>query len=263
MADYFSTKKAFDIGDPPDDIDLDAPPVTGFDYLYRVRLETRNCPKVVVSNIDTSQFLCHQTVKVDFGNGFIRATPGFEPNSKWQENQLNTFSRYRDELLTNREALKMKFAKREYPGLRKKEWCLYSLGWEKFEEIYDKDWAKCKTFAFSDKGNPPLLSVILYLNQSEITTLLSYHIDWLQKIKFTHFQGEWIYALLSRLEKPLDPDTCSLLRNLSRVCSILRSELSSPEDEALKPLNIIITIISNCFDQKDMNDDFLNEDCVF
>lgn len=267
MADSY-LKKAFDIGELPENIDLDSPPVTGFDYLYRVRLETKKCPKVVVSNIDTTQFICQQTIKYDLGNGFVRASPGFEPNAKWQQEQLNLFTKTSDELLTNQSNLRSKFPKREFPKINKKaEWCVFCLGKEKYEQMFGKNSdkpeeedgvPKQKKSRFTSEKNPPLLSIILYLSQSHIIKLITYHIEWLEKAKFSHDQGKWLYALLLCLQKPLDPDTCALLRSLSRVCSSLRSSLFDTNDEALKPLNSIITIISQYFDQKDMSDDFSN-----
>lgn len=259
-------KKAFDLGELPENIDLDAPPVTGFDYLYRVRLETKKCPKVVVSNMDTTQFICQQTVKFDLCNGFIRASPGFEPDKKWQEEQLNHFTQTRDQLFFNRDTLKTKFRKKDFPKLNKKvEWCVYCLGKEKYEQTYgakyenfeDESGApKRKKSRITTEKNLPLLSIILYLSQNHVIKLITYHVEWLEKAKFSHDQGKWLYALLLCLETPLDPDTCALLRSLARVCSSLRSDLSDADDEALKPLNSIITIVSEYFDQIDMSDNF-------
>ena len=40
-------------------------------------------------------------------------------------------------------------------------------------------------------------------------------------------QGQWFYSLLAALEKPLLPESCSLIRSLARVCSNLRASLVS------------------------------------
>lgn len=263
-------KKAFDIGELPENIDLDAPPVTGFDYLYRVRLETKNCPKVVVSDIDTTQFICHQTVKFDFCNGFVRASPGFEPDSNWQDDVLSSFTKIRDERRRHDDLLKSKFPAREMPNLsNRSSWCKFCLGKDRYAQICGKkeiadreedDSPKRKRTRVCNEGNPPYLSFMLYLNQGDIMTLIKYHVEWLKVLKFTHNQGEWLYALLVCLQKPLAPDACDLLRSLSRICSSLRSDILDPEDEALVALNMLITIISHYFDQRDMSDDFFNEE---
>ncbi|GFY50205.1 gem-associated protein 2 [Trichonephila inaurata madagascariensis] len=265
------TKRAFDIGKPPKNFNFDAPPMTGVEYLQRVRLEKRKCPKVVVSNIDKTKFRSRQTVTVDEHNGFICARPGFEPNPQWKEEQLELFSSSKINMFENRTNLKEKFERRDVPKINKfEEWCLYCLGSDKYRLMYGKNESEAsndtKTASVSKKprmedvceSNPPLLSVILYMNQKKITKLLSYHIDWLEELGFSHCQGEWLYALLVGLEKPLDPDTCAMLRILSRSCSKLRNELTSADHEYLKPLNLILSIISEYFDQKDMSDNFID-----
>ncbi|XP_054716849.1 gem-associated protein 2-like [Uloborus diversus] len=258
-------KRAFDMWEVPENIDLNAPPVSGFDYLYRVRLETRKCPKVVVANIDTTKFIHRRTQSVDFHSGFTPAPPGLEPDTEWQKGELELFEKYRTQLFKNRALLKRKFAKRNSPNINKSaEWCLYCLGYEKYNGIYKKidpesdcsSDVPAKKKPCLDLGNRPLLSILLYLNQRSVKKLVSYHTSWLKEIGISKEQGEWIYALLMCLEKPLDPDTCDVLRNLSKLCSSLRLGLLNPQDEMLISLNIIITIIAQCFDQKDLSDTF-------
>ncbi|GFQ64574.1 gem-associated protein 2 [Trichonephila clavata] len=263
-------KLAFKIGKPPKNVNFDAPPMTGVEYLYRVKLEKRKCPKVVVSNIDKTKYRSRQTVTVDDHNGFICARPGFEPNPDWQEEQLELFSNSKTTMFENRTNLKEKFPRRDVPKINKfKEWCLYCLGSDKHRLICREDELEAsvdtQTAEASKKprmddvceSNPPLLSVMLYMNQKRIAKLLSYHIDWLEELGFSHCQGEWLYALLVGLEKPLDPDTCAMLRTLARLCSRLRNDLTSTDHEFLKPLNLILSIISEYFDQKDMSDKFI------
>ncbi|KAF8789609.1 gem-associated protein 2-like [Argiope bruennichi] len=264
------TKKAFVIGEKPENFDMNVPPVTGYDYLYRVRIESRNCPKVVVSDIDKTKFLNRQTVTIDEGNGFISARPGFAPNPEWKELQLETFNSYKQKMSEDRACLKQKFPRKAFPKIKfNQKWCLYCLGTEKHDLIYgraeepeESDGTSCiaisKEIRVSDFPYPPLLSIILYLNQGQIVKLLSYHIEWLEKIGFSHLQGEWLYALLVALEKPLDPDTCALLRSLSRHCSKLRNELPTPDHEFVQALNLLLLIVAHCFDQKDMSDDFIS-----
>jgi len=103
-------------------------------------------------------------------------------------------------------------------------------------------------------GNPPLISVIMHLSQSMIETLLKHHCTHLNEKGFHVQQGPWIYALLSLLEKPLSPDTCSTLRDLARVCGRLRARLDSPSHPHLTPLNLFISIVARYFDQRDLAD---------
>lgn len=304
-------RKAFDIGRIPKNIDLTSPPVTGFDYLYRVRLETRKCPKVVVSDMDTTQFLSRQTVQVDPFNGFVRARPGFEPDTAWQDDQLETFISTRMEVFQNREELKEKFPKKDFPKITNEEaWCLFCLGSKIHHKIFpsrkpttegiplstassvdsnipcssdskqstniilhptgsnvpDADNSEPKSKksrsdqeveTTCDPGNPPLLSIVLHLNQTRVVRLLAFHINWLESAGFSNAQGRWLYALLMCLEKPLDPDTCAMLRSLARISSKLRADLVDPKDDLVLSINLVLSIISRFFDQKDMSDGFL------
>ncbi|XP_035205568.1 gem-associated protein 2-like [Stegodyphus dumicola] len=260
-------KRAFDLSELPKTVDLNSPPVSGLDYLYRVRLESRKCPKIVVSNIDTAQFLHLQNVKVDFCNGFVAAKPGFAPDPRWQKEVLELFMHSKQRFSKNRVMLKTKFPRPDFPKLSKQEqWCIFCLGPKKHDELYNvlsktdcEPSAKGKKLRLSESGNEPLLSVVAHLNQRSVIRLLSYHIDWLEDGSFTHDQGVWIYALLVCLEKPLEPDTCALLRSLSRCCTTHRAKLNNPEDTVLKSLNLIISIIANYFDQKDMSDKFTTD----
>ncbi|KAG8182648.1 hypothetical protein JTE90_018484 [Oedothorax gibbosus] len=366
-----NSRKAFDIGRIPKNLDLSSPPVTGFDYLYRVRLETRKCPKVVVSNIDTTKFLSRQTVQVDPFNGFVRARPGFEPDPAWQDDQLDTFITTRTEVFQNREEMKKKFPKRNFPKITDEQgWCLFCLGstihqkvftsgqnkvettdnaqahfsgstFQRFprestadslgafvskkstndssgvphssstadsklssdsqtlisnssntmdtseaaeessSSVIDRNFKKnlrtqnsqsttpdsepkskrsrCTNPDVTSDGHPPLLSIVLRLNQTRITRLLAFHLNWLDTAGYSDAQGRWLYALLMCLEKPLDPGDCAMLRSLSRKCSRLRSEIVDPKDGLVLSINLVLSIISRFFDQKDMSDGFLVE----
>ena len=45
------------------------------------------------------------------------------------------------------------------------------------------------------------------------------------KVLYCFVQGQWFYALLINLQKPLTPESCSWLRQLARICSIIRATL--------------------------------------
>lgn len=63
-----------------------------------------------------------------------------------------------------------------------------------------------------------------------------------------------MYALLVKLEKPLKPEMGSLIRNLARICSTIRSKLASPDDALLSQLNLFICLVGRYFDQTDLAD---------
>lgn len=74
----------------------------------------------------------------------------------------------------------------------------------------------------------PTLTVILSMNQPKIEQVLEYLIEHIEAEKVIDVQlGRWLYALLTALELPLNPDMCSCLRSLARTCSTIRSQLVS------------------------------------
>lgn len=73
--------------------------------------------------------------------------------------------------------------------------------------------------------NPPTMNIISQMDFVTISTLIRFHARWLQSERLTEERGAWLFALLTRLHKPLDPDMASILRSsLKRFCT-LRSEL--------------------------------------
>jgi hypothetical protein len=65
-------------------------------------------------------------------------------------------------------------------------------------------------------------------------------------------RGQWLYGLLARLEKPLDRNVASLVRQLYRRCSHLRASLaldSSNFDLQIASLNVLIAITGSYFGQ--------------
>lgn len=107
------------------------------------------------------------------------------------------------------------------------------------------------------KCQPPLLSTLQRLSQHEVHKLLKLHVTWIEEGDFSNQNGVWIYSLLACLEKPFGSEIYSTLRDLSRICSQIRSKIISPNDSTIiTKLNLIICIIGRYFNQLDMTDDF-------
>jgi len=72
--------------------------------------------------------------------------------------------------------------------------------------------------------------------------------------------AEWIFALLSAQPTPYEPAMASRMRNVCKSCRKLRANLVSDETTGearqaeIKSLNLLILIISQFFDQKDLAD---------
>merc|ERR1711957_1110351 len=93
-----------------------------------------------------------------------------------------------------------------------------------------------------------------------IRRVLSHHAYYLSEDwSFTETRGRWIYALLSRLEKPLHWDETSMLRGLLRTLCRLRTDMDLDENKemenllvqkkSLSMLNVLITVIGIYFEQ--------------
>ncbi|PNF22411.1 Gem-associated protein 2 [Cryptotermes secundus] len=241
-ADYL--EKALAVGVINEDFDPMIPPATGEEYIQRVVLEASKCEDVLVASVDKSRFK-EQTVNIDVS---IKEPPLITPSIEWQQCQVADFSSVRQNLAKYRSMGIFK------PSIslpaRKDEagWYLLCFGSET-EPVES---------GASNGGVPPLLSILLSMNQPLVHEVLEYHVEWLEeKSSLSVQQGQWLYSLLACLELPLLPETCSLLRTLARECSRLRVSLKSVDHPSLAPLTLIICLVANYFRQMDLADTVL------
>mmetsp|Transcript_7823 Transcript_7823/g.11689 ORF Transcript_7823/g.11689 Transcript_7823/m.11689 type:complete len:397 (+) Transcript_7823:1-1191(+) len=114
----------------------------------------------------------------------------------------------------------------------------------------------------------PSTSLMLQFDQVLTQRLLGYHIDWLPGVHqsseensmITQLQSQWLYSLLTRLEKPLHSDMTARIRSLYRICCRRRFNLTSvmkanrsnerhEEEEELARLNVLISLCGYYFGQ--------------
>ena len=99
----------------------------------------------------------------------------------------------------------------------------------------------------------PTTSLLLQLDQVMTQRVLTYQVQWLESIpNISSARGQWLYGLLARLGKPLDRNIASVVRQLYRRCSSLRSSLladSSSFDVELATLNVLVGITGAYFGQ--------------
>ena len=72
------------------------------------------------------------------------------------------------------------------------------------------------------------------------------------RTSITSARGQWLYGLLARLEKPLDRNVSSVVRQLYRRCCSLRADLSSTSpsfDVELATLNVLVGLSGAYFGQ--------------
>eukprot|EP00798_Chlamydomonas_sp_ICE-L_P000309 gene308-33557_t len=96
----------------------------------------------------------------------------------------------------------------------------------------------------------PMLRLVLSLDHVSVATLLHRLIEQVEGLaRLSYERSQWIFALTASIEKPLHADMSAALRSLLRLCSTLRSKLSTPQDRQLPYLNTLIAITGGYFGQ--------------
>uniref|UniRef100_A0A8C1FCV0 Gem-associated protein 2 n=2 Tax=Cyprinus carpio TaxID=7962 RepID=A0A8C1FCV0_CYPCA len=213
------------------------PPRNPQEYLRQVQREASLCPDVVVAQIDPKKLKKKQSVNVSI-TGCLAAPQGFSPSLKWQQQQVSRFSEVRQPKSEDEDG-----------------WKRFCLGENVCLDIQLKEEDKVNPgLDYVKTGFPPFLSIVSKLNQSTISAVLEYLMNWFEERDFVAQLGRWFYALLACLEKPLLPEAHSLIRQLARRCSAVRANLESKDDDCLSALNLMICIVARYFEQNDLAD---------
>ncbi|XP_073838044.1 gemin 2 isoform X2 [Musca autumnalis] len=249
-------QQALEIREPGENFDPTAPPQNGEEFLMHMLYERKHCPAVVVKK---------PPKKVKPVNGVNNQLEEFElnpdivvdrdllPTKEWKDAQSQGFLRTRSKILMLRQHL----ASHNYDNNLEPPLISDEGAWLKF----------CRE-------NPPKLSVILRLKQRTLEQLLNMISEWL---KGEHMEevacssssaaanhavldlsnseqwlGSWLYAVLSCLHLPLEPNIHSTLRDIARTAMRLRSRLKSQEFQKAIPYNLFIYLIARVFDQLDL-----------
>ncbi|XP_043267350.1 gem-associated protein 2 [Venturia canescens] len=233
------------VGDINDEIDLSLPPTSGEDYIKRVVIEAKRCESVVVAEIDESR-LKKPTVNVKTLAGCIEAPHQLKPTLEWQQCQIADFSDVRLEIAGLRSRIHNSNSGWKLPAVTLPEIDDQS-GWIKF----------CTTLSPMDGNliNPPTLSTIFSMSHPMVEQVLEYLVENIEtEDQIRPHVGQWIYALLTVLELPLNPDACSCLRSLARACSAIRVDMDSSDEHRLNTLNLFICLVARYFRQLDLVD---------
>uniref|UniRef100_A0A0N5BBY2 Gem-associated protein 2 n=1 Tax=Strongyloides papillosus TaxID=174720 RepID=A0A0N5BBY2_STREA len=228
-------------------IDLSKPAHTAEEYIKQGIVLREKMPKVVRAEISEDVI-----EKVDiplFRLGDSLPKCDFIPPCKWTSAQIRMFMSQRIQYLTfyssNDEGESQEMV--ELPK-ENEDWLYFCTGIKTKKTIGDNvsvlqpvNPSPCllKKMDVKDK-NSCLYSLTEYIQSSD------------KPIKNVFL---WIYSLLLSLPLPLSPNTTSTLRTLSKRCHYLRSKLTPTTDkELIFTYSMIITIIGNCYSQKDLAD---------
>eukprot|EP00656_Telonema_subtile_P004058 TRINITY_DN11844_c0_g1_i5.p1 TRINITY_DN11844_c0_g1~~TRINITY_DN11844_c0_g1_i5.p1 ORF type:complete len:227 (+),score=31.46 TRINITY_DN11844_c0_g1_i5:436-1116(+) len=221
-------------------------------------MEAKSLPDAVVAaNIKASEFESLQTNYMPSVPDISDAPPGLHPSTEWSEGFVYGFDTFREELA---------YAAQQAPPQQQVE----------FPPQADTAAWRVVFVGQLPMGSPseqpttaqylaPSFAVICQISPGAAASLLRQLGIWLlcqsEGELIRRRSGEWLFALLCRVDWLLDVPTQSTMRQILRVACDMRAELSplNPEDsgseaanattEAVSHLNIFITIVGYYFRQ--------------
>lgn len=263
-------------------------PQDGMAYLRAVRAERKQCPDTVTASIlppPTPRKLLKENgaeIKVNkeeghgvrpgvgderlFGAGRVKAPPppGCCPGVAWQRKEVKQFSQLRLRMGKHVALIKSKGEKPAKVPDKQNEalWCHLMTGGAVWQEVLAHREEEGRLVQGDVKGESPTVTFLTSIPVHVCETLMDYLTSWLSVTGWKEDYGPWIYAVLTRLEKPLTPDVGSKLRDLALECSLIRQYLADQRekekegssDESIATMNLFICLVSRYFDQTDLVD---------
>jgi len=107
-------------------------------------------------------------------------------------------------------------------------------------------------------ANPPRTELLLQFDQPLSQRLLAFHTSWLSPSTLSRARTAWLYAILSRLDKPLHEDTAAMVRSLYCRCCEVRASIAGGLGDAegtpqeLTALNVLVVVCARYYGQGDM-----------
>jgi len=259
------------------DDDDERPPQDGMAYLRQVIKERKRVPDTVTAvapkrklDNSSSSNTTTSTSPSSMLAGRHKAAPpvGCCPGPTWQREQVKQFSEVRAKLARHIKLTKAcgDQEKQKIPDKKNEAlWCHLMLGGEVWDIVVksreeEEDITKGKTDV---TGEAPKLGFVTALPVFVCEQVLEYVVSWLTVTGWKPEYGPWVYALLTRLEKPLTPDVGSSLRDLALFCAQERVKIASKvacietggvPDDNIAALNLFICLVAKYFDQGDLVD---------
>ena len=262
-------------------------PQDGMAYLRAVRAERKQCPntvtasnlpplprttpkeqkakaevKVIGENVYGGMATEVQDERV-VGAGRVKVPPppGCCPGVAWQRKQVKQFSQLRLKMGKHVTFVKSKGEKPTKVPDKQNEalWCHLMMGGRVWQEVLAEREEEGRIVQDDVKGESPTVTFLTSIPVHVCETLLDYLTTWVASTGWKEGYGPWIYAVLTRLEKPLTPDVGSKLRDLALECSFIREYLAQQRTEdvtdgGIATMNLFICLVSRYFDQTDLVD---------
>ncbi|XP_075162031.1 gemin 2 [Haematobia irritans] len=246
-------QQALEIREPGENFDPSVAPQTGEEFLMHMLYERKRCPAVVKKLPKKLIEPTKNQVEDSLLSNDAVVDRELLPTKEWKDAQSQSFLCTRSKIIMLRQHL----ASQNYDNDLEPPLISDEGAWLKF----------CKE-------NFPKLSIILRLNQRTLEQLLTMLSEWLNEENMDtiacsssstatnhtvldlansdQWLGSWIYAVLSCLHLPLEPNVHSTLRDIARSSMRLRSRLRPCEFQKAIPYNLFIYLIAFVFDQLDL-----------
>ena len=191
-------------------------PATAEEYLRQVRWQARRCPNVVVAATTPQPQRTTGARPSRLLAGFSGASSEHKPvdvallpSAAWRASFLQQFEAWRERLAQLRAAssvLKQAHADEKLPAVRDKQcWRQWTLG---------------------ETGRAPATSLLLSMDHVTSCAITTYLAHWLlESSVLTKRHACWLFALLVRLELPLEADMAADLRAVWKHLVLMRSSL--------------------------------------
>lgn len=128
---------------------------------------------------------------------------------------------YRDEIINNFRQLRKKIDDiREKIPKRPTDFEEGQLNEKQFEKCISRSERRVNSLLkIMSIGHPPELSTLLRKSQLEIHLTLERLADQCERTpNYSTLHADWIYSLIASLREPIEPDICSTLRRLAKIC---------------------------------------------
>eukprot|EP00743_Colponemidia_sp_Colp-15_P008337 GILK01009055.1.p1 GENE.GILK01009055.1~~GILK01009055.1.p1 ORF type:complete len:242 (+),score=25.97 GILK01009055.1:41-727(+) len=200
-------------------------PTTAEEYLAQVRYQAKLLPKVVVADIDTRQFDHLQTSSIPDTVLNPPKTQAVHWPGMWLDQFLSDFADLRLSISRLVAKHKARPIQQQLPHCKDEE------GWRRF----------C-----ASAEHTPSLSIISSLDHVSTRSLVQYQLDWLcSSTSLSELQAAWLFAVLARLDKPLDPDVAASLFEAQRHLLLLDT------NNDMQPYRqVLLAILQEYFGQK-------------
>jgi len=253
----------------------------GHDFIRRQMKERKTIPVITQADNIPKQKINVPGCGSRGGRNKVPPPTGCCPCPAWQREQVADFSKVRLALSQHMALLKSTTQPQQakIPDKRNEAlWCHFCFGsnvWKLIKESSEDDSCdeavneedKVKDSIEDGKveddkvvaGRDPLVRVVSSLPSHVVEVVLEYQVGWFTKVGWFRALGPWLYALLARLEKPLTPDTGSLIRSLVLVAAeerarIVGEKIGGELDQDIAALNLFVCLISEYFSQADLAD---------